>query len=86
MWGWSRQKATRRQEKAAELAREICSLYQRSTEKMAAAIILAMRIRLLTGVFVLSLCGFMLGQTNSQPLHADRVIVLKKERTLELLN
>jgi murein L,D-transpeptidase YafK len=55
-------------------------------DEMAAAIILAMRTRLLTGMFVLLLCGLTFAQTNSQSLHADRVIVLKKERLLELLN
>ena len=44
-----------------------------------------MRIRLLTGVGVLCLCGLSFAQTTA-PLHADRVIVLKKERTLQLLS
>lgn len=45
-----------------------------------------MRIRMLTGfaAWVLFLAGLV--QTASAQLHADRVVVLKKERTLELLN
>jgi murein L,D-transpeptidase YafK len=44
-----------------------------------------MRIQVLTGVAVLALyaCGF--AQSAEKSLHADRVIVLKKEHTLELL-
>src|SRR5215471_8191422 len=44
-----------------------------------------MRILVLNGLAVLALaaCGF--GQAEPKP-HADRVLVLKKERTLELLN
>lgn len=45
-----------------------------------------MRIRVLTGAVVLWLCGLALAQTPARPLHADRVVVLKKERTLELLS
>jgi murein L,D-transpeptidase YafK len=45
-----------------------------------------MRIRLFTGLFVLLLSGLTFAQTNSRPLHADRVIVFKKEHTLQLLN
>lgn len=44
-----------------------------------------MRIRVLTGMFVL-LSGLSLTQTAGHPLHADRVLVLKKERTLQLLS
>jgi murein L,D-transpeptidase YafK len=32
------------------------------------------------------LCGMVMAQTASKPLHADRVVVLKKERTLQLLS
>jgi murein L,D-transpeptidase YafK len=46
-----------------------------------------MRIWILTGVLICLLCGLALGQTAAKPaLHADGVVVLKKERTLELLN
>jgi hypothetical protein len=31
-------------------------------------------------------CGLGLAQTSANPLHADRVVVLKKERTLQLLS
>jgi murein L,D-transpeptidase YafK len=51
-----------------------------------AAIILAMRIRVLTGVGIGLLCGLGWAQAPARPLHADRVVVLKKERTLELLS
>jgi murein L,D-transpeptidase YafK len=45
-----------------------------------------MRIRILTGLAVLVLCGLCLAQNAVAPnLRADRVVVLKKERTLELL-
>ena len=44
-----------------------------------------MRIRVLTGLGVWLLCGVVLAQTASKPRHADRVVVLKKERTLQLL-
>jgi murein L,D-transpeptidase YafK len=43
-----------------------------------------MRIRLLTGLVVWLLCGLGKAQTAVAPLHADRVIVLKKERILRL--
>ena len=42
-----------------------------------------MRIRVLTAGL---LCGMAIGQTVSRPLHADRVVVLKKNRTLELMS
>jgi murein L,D-transpeptidase YafK len=45
-----------------------------------------MRIRVLTVCGVLLLCGIGLAQTAPTPLRADRVVVLKKERTLQLLN
>jgi murein L,D-transpeptidase YafK len=46
-----------------------------------------MRIRVLTGLGIWLLCGVGLAQTASAPaLHADRVLVLKKERTLQLLS
>jgi len=45
-----------------------------------------MRIRVLTGFWILLLCGIGLAQTAAGPLRADRVVVLKKERTLQLLN
>jgi len=32
------------------------------------------------------LCGIAVAQTAAKPLHADRVVVLKKERTLQLLS
>jgi hypothetical protein len=32
------------------------------------------------------LCGIVVAQTSAKPLHADRVVVLKKERTLQLLS
>jgi hypothetical protein len=54
--------------------------------EMAATIIPTMRIRLLTGVFMLLVCGVTFPQTDTAPLHADRVIVLKKERVLQLLD
>lgn len=41
-----------------------------------------MRIRVLTACM---LCGVAMAQTPGRTLHADRVVVLKKERTLELL-
>jgi murein L,D-transpeptidase YafK len=44
-----------------------------------------MRIWVLAGLSVLLLCVG-LAQTSVHPLHADRVVVLKKERTLQLLN
>ena len=42
-----------------------------------------MRIRLLT---VWVLCAIVMAQTAAKPLRADRVVVLKKERTLQLLS
>lgn len=45
-----------------------------------------MRIRVLTGLVVALLSGVGAAQTAPAPLHADRVVVLKKERTLQLLN
>jgi hypothetical protein len=42
-----------------------------------------MRIRMLTAWV---LCAMVLARAAEKPLHADRVVVLKKERTLELLN
>jgi len=45
-----------------------------------------MRTRVLTGWMVSLWCGLVLAQTAAQPLHADRVVVLKKERTLQLLS
>lgn len=45
-----------------------------------------MRIRVLTGLGVWLLCGVVLAQTAAKPWHADRVVVLKKERTLQLLS
>ena len=58
--------------------------YQRSTPRNCAAIIPGMRIRVLTGLGLL--CAMGLAQTASKPLRADRVVVLKKERTLQLLS
>ncbi len=48
-----------------------------------------MRIRILTALAVLLLCGLGASQTavtGKPALHADRVVVLKKERTLQLLS
>jgi hypothetical protein len=45
-----------------------------------------MRIRVLTGLAVWLLCGLGLAQTTATPLLADRVVVLKKERTLQLVS
>lgn len=45
-----------------------------------------MRIRVLTGLVVWLLCGLGTAQTAVPPLHADRVVVLKKERTLQLVS
>jgi murein L,D-transpeptidase YafK len=45
-----------------------------------------MRIRVFTGMAVSLLCGFVFAQTTAAPLHADRVVVLKKERTLQLMS
>lgn len=50
------------------------------------AIIPGVRIRVLTGWLVALLCGVAVAQTGANPaLQADRVVVLKKERTLQLL-
>jgi murein L,D-transpeptidase YafK len=43
-----------------------------------------MRIRVLTGLSILLLSGMGLAQTSA--LHADLVVVLKKERTLQLMS
>ena len=43
-------------------------------------------MRVLAGLAVSLLCGIVFAQTTATPLHADRVVVLKKERTLQLLN
>lgn len=59
------------------------SPHQRSTWQAGAGYNPGMRIRLLT---VLWLCGMVSAQTGQKALHADRVVVLKKERTLELLS
>jgi murein L,D-transpeptidase YafK len=45
-----------------------------------------MSIRILTGLWILLLSGLGLAQTAAGPLHADRVVVLKKERTLQLMS
>jgi len=46
-----------------------------------------MRIRVLTGLAVVwVLCALVPAQTAVLPLHADKVVVLKKERTLQLLS
>jgi len=45
-----------------------------------------MRIRVLTAVGIGLLCGLAWPQTPAKRLHADRVVVLKRERTLQLLN
>ncbi|MGA2348294.1 MAG: L,D-transpeptidase family protein [Candidatus Sulfotelmatobacter sp.] len=45
-----------------------------------------MRIRVLTGLLVGLLCGLGTSQTVPTPMPADRVVVLKKEHTLQLLN
>jgi len=42
-----------------------------------------MRIRVLTAWV---LCGIVMAQSAGKSLHADRVVVLKKERTLQLLS
>lgn len=59
------------------------SPHQRSTWQRAAGYNPGMRIRLLT---VFLLCGMVSAQTGQKALHADRVVVLKKERTLQLLS
>jgi murein L,D-transpeptidase YafK len=45
-----------------------------------------MRIRVLTVLVVCLLGGLGTAQTALTPLHADRVVVLKSERTLQLVN
>jgi murein L,D-transpeptidase YafK len=45
-----------------------------------------MRIRVLTSLIGWLLCGSVLAQGTGAALHADRVLVLKKERTLQLLS
>lgn len=45
-----------------------------------------MRIRVLTGLVFWLLCELGAAQTAVPPPHADRVIVLKKERTLQLVS
>ncbi len=69
---------------ASQTSRE--SLQQRSTLRNRAAIMPAMRIRVLTRLGVWLLCGIGVAQTAAQSVHADRVLVLKKERTLQLLS
>src|ERR1700721_4830354 len=44
-----------------------------------------MRILVLAGLWVWGLGGPGMAQPAAKPLHADRVVVLKKERTLQLL-
>jgi hypothetical protein len=41
-----------------------------------------MRIRVLTGLTIFLMCALV--HAADKPLHADRVVVLKKERTLQL--
>jgi murein L,D-transpeptidase YafK len=45
-----------------------------------------MRIWVLTGFGILLLCSCLAAQVPDKPLHADKVVVVKKERTLKLLN
>ena len=45
-----------------------------------------MRIQIHTGLAAWLLCGLVMAQTAKPALHADRVVVLKKERTLQLLD
>jgi murein L,D-transpeptidase YafK len=45
-----------------------------------------MRIRLLTGWGIWLLCGAVFAQSTDRAPRADRVVVLKKERTLQLLS
>jgi murein L,D-transpeptidase YafK len=45
-----------------------------------------MRIRVLTGLVAWLLCAAALAGAAEKPLHADRVVVLKRERTLQLLS
>ena len=53
---------------------------------MSQTIIRAMRIRVLTGLAVCVFSALAFAQAADKPLHADRVLVLKKERTLQLLS
>jgi murein L,D-transpeptidase YafK len=50
------------------------------------SIIAGMRIRVLTALAAWLLCGLGLAQTTATALRADRVVVLKKERTLQLIS
>jgi murein L,D-transpeptidase YafK len=61
------------------------SFHQRSTVRNCAAIIPGMRIRVLTGLGVWLLGAAVFAQTTDKALRADRVVVLKKERSLQLL-
>jgi hypothetical protein len=45
-----------------------------------------MRIRVLTGLVFWLLCGLVLARPVEKPVHADKVVVLKKERTLQLIS
>ena len=45
-----------------------------------------MRIRMLTGSAAVLFCGVLPMQAAAKPLRADRVVVLKRERTLQLLS
>jgi len=45
-----------------------------------------MRIRMLTGSASVLFCWVLLTQAAGKPPHADRVVVLKRERTLQLLS
>jgi murein L,D-transpeptidase YafK len=45
-----------------------------------------MRIRMLTGSAAVFFSGILFLQAAAKPLHADRVVALKGERTLELLS
>jgi murein L,D-transpeptidase YafK len=45
-----------------------------------------MRIRMLTGFASVFFCWVLLTQAAGKPPHADRVVVLKRERTLQLLS
>lgn len=45
-----------------------------------------MRIRMLTALGLWLFCGFSPAQISPEQLHADKILVLKKERTLQLLS
>lgn len=45
-----------------------------------------MRTRVLTAVAIALICALVSAQPTKNPLHADRVVVLKRERTLQLLS